>query len=187
MSTQEHNKGFPIETYNDFTYLYEVYAPRLYAFIFGLTHSEVTTKDIVQDTFIKIWVGRKDIRPGTSFKSYLFTMARNQLLNEIRRQVNQTVSIEDLSITNNESLGHNNIELEISIKEFKEELNRAKKKLTPRQRELFELNREQGISVAELAESKSITEQSIRNQLSQAIQTLRSEMKNFYTFFNLFF
>ena len=48
-------------SYRDFTKLYESYASRLYAFALHLTHSDALAKDIVQETFIKVWVRREQI------------------------------------------------------------------------------------------------------------------------------
>lgn len=75
-------------SYRDFTKLYESYASRLYAFALHLTHSDALAKDIVQETFIKVWVRREQIDLDMSFNAFLFTMAKNQLLNEFRRQAN---------------------------------------------------------------------------------------------------
>ena len=75
-------------SYRDFTKLYESYASRLYAFALHLTHSDALAKDIVQETFIKVWVRREQIDLDMSFSAFLFTMAKNQLLNEFRRQAN---------------------------------------------------------------------------------------------------
>jgi RNA polymerase sigma-70 factor (ECF subfamily) len=64
----------------------------------------------------------------------------------------------------------------------------AKSKLTPRQREIFELSKEQNLSVSEVAERLSIGEQPIYNQLSVALQLLRKEIGSvFLLMFALFF
>ena len=83
-------------SYRDFTKLYESYASRLYAFALHLTHSDALAKDIVQETFIKVWVRREQIDLDMSFNAFLFTMAKNQLLNEFRRQANSPLFWEDV-------------------------------------------------------------------------------------------
>ena len=61
-----------------------------------------------------------------------------------------------------------------------------KEKLTPRQREIFELNKEQNLSVAEIAEQLCIKEQVVRNQLSTALKIIRAELQQ-YSFILLLF
>lgn len=174
-------------SYEDFTKLYKLYASRLYAFAFGLTRSEDLAKDIVQETFIKVWVRRELINLDMSFKSFLFTMARNQLLNEFRRQVNSPLFMDDVAYAEPSEGSEATVERKISIDEFNLGLEQAKQTLTPRQRELFELNKEQGLSVQEIVTKISITEQSVRNQLSQALQVLKKELGRYSFLLTLFF
>jgi len=183
----KHIEGLRNGSYKDFTWLYDKYAPRLFAFIVSLSHSKTIAADIVQESFIKIWINRKFVDSNQSFKSYLFTIARNQLLNELRKEINQTTPLHEIELSRNENISENDIEKELSLIEFRNILEAAKRKLTPRQRELFELNKEQGLTIAEISTQTSISEQSIRNQLSMALRRLREEMGDFYHFFSLFF
>lgn len=174
-------------SYKDFTKLYELYVSRLYAFALGLTHSDVLAKDIVQETFVKVWIRREQIDPDMSFRSFLFTMAKNQLLNEFRRQANGPLFLEDIVFNESGEEGETYIERKLSFEEFNHRLELAKQKLSPRQRELFELNKEQGLSIGEIAAKTSVTEQSIRNQISQALHVLRKELGGYAILFSLFF
>jgi DNA-directed RNA polymerase specialized sigma24 family protein len=47
-----HVKGLIAGSYKDFTALYRLYAPQLYAY--SLTRSSAMAEDILQDTFIKV-------------------------------------------------------------------------------------------------------------------------------------
>ncbi len=174
-------------SYKDFTKLYELYVSRLYAFALGLTHSDVLAKDIVQETFVKVWIRREQIDLDMSFRSFLFTMAKNQLLNEFRRQANGPLFLEDIVFNESGEEGETYIERKLSFEEFNHRLELAKQKLSPRQRELFELNKEQGLSIGEIAAKMSVTEQSIRNQISQALHVLRKELGSYAILFSLFF
>lgn len=69
---------------------------------------------------------------------------------------------------------------------FVEALERAKQHLSPRQREIFELNKEYGMSISEISGELSVTEQVVRNQLSTALKALRTELRQYYPLFLLF-
>ena len=168
-------------SYRDFTKLYESYASRLYAFALHLTHSDALAKDIVQETFIKVWVRREQIDLDMSFSAFLFTMAKN------RRQANSPLFLEDVVLNESGDGEETAIERKLSFEEFNHRLEIAKQKLTPRQRELFELNKEQGITITEIAAKAFISEQSVRNQLSQALHVLRKELGKYALLFSLFF
>ncbi|MDR1403367.1 MAG: RNA polymerase sigma-70 factor [Tannerellaceae bacterium] len=175
-------KGLNAGSYKDFTKLYEIYAPRLYAFAYKLIPSESIAKDIVQETFIKVWENRATIDSNRPFKAFIFTVARNHLSNELRNHINRMETVSHPEILEHKGYGritHNDMEEEFSLTELIKSLEQAKQKLTPRQRELFELNKEKGLSVTEITERTNLSEQSVRNQLSQAMQRLRKELKNY--------
>ena len=79
-----------------------------------------------------------------------------------------------------------NVEAKYDFDLFLKELEVAKQKLTPRQREIFVLNKEYNLSVTEIASRLSITEQVVRNQLSAALKVLRNELSNYSYLFILF-
>ena len=170
-----------------FTVLYKFYLPSLYSFIFSMTHSKSFTEEIVQETFIKIWENRASIELGSSFKSYLFTIARNNMLDEFRRQINHPVFTEYIEYSNQLQLSENTTEKQLDFNEFLIELNKAKQKLSTRQLEIFHLYKELGQSAQSIALKLGITEQSVRNQLSTALNILRKEMKNFCMLFIFLF
>ena len=175
------------DSYEAYTVLYKFYMPKLYAFIYNMTRSKDFAEEVVQKTFIKLWENRTTINPDASFKSYLFTIARNHMLDEFRRQINHPVFAEYIEYSNWLPLSENTTEHQLDFREFLAELDKAKKKLTSRQAEIFHLNKETGQSIQSIALQLGITEQSVRNQLSIALGILRKEMKNFIPLFLFLF
>lgn len=174
-------------SYKSFTAVYDFFAPQLYAFLFSLTHSKSRSKDILQETFLKVWEKRTEIDINLSFKSYLFTIAKNRLLNELREELKSPVFSDYLDFAFFDKGVDSEIENQIDFDRFKKYLQKTKEKLSPRQRQIFELNKEEGVSIKEIADKLSITEQVVRNQLSIAIKILRTEMNKFFFLFALFF
>ncbi|WP_308552921.1 sigma-70 family RNA polymerase sigma factor [uncultured Mediterranea sp.] len=166
--------------------LYDLWFSRLYQFVLRYVKSESVTDDIVQDTFLKIWVHRESIDDGMSFKSYLFTIAYHFLIKELRRQLNTPLMEEYVAFCSELSTSGNELIDNLNLEQFQDSLNRAKIKLSPRQRQIFELNKEENMSVSEIASRLSITEQVVRNQLSAALKILRKELQP-YPFLLLLF
>ena len=94
--------------------------------------------------------------------------------------------MEDYLDFKKELISTDNVEAKYDFDLFLKELEVAKQKLTPRQREIFVLNKEYNLSVTEIASRLSITEQVVRNQLSAALKLLRSELSNYSYLFILF-
>lgn len=173
---KEHIAGLMQGSYKDFQVLYDYYAPMLYGFSLKMTKSAEMSKEIVQITFIKIWTGRKDIRVECSFKSFLFTMAKNLILNKFRDEMNSPVFDDYMQVAEYEGVSRNTVEDYIYFEELKHSLSDAKKELTDRQREVFEHSKEYGMQNAEIARRLQISEQTVKNILSGALKSLRTFM-----------
>lgn len=170
---------------SSFNTLYNLWASRLYHFAFSYLKSDSAAKDVVQETFVKLWTNRANINPEASFKAYLFTISYHFLLKELRRQLNNP-QMENYLELKKELITSEDIEAKYDFDLFLRELESAKEKLTPRQKEIFVLNKEYNLSIAEIATQLSITEQVVRNQLSAALKLLRHELSNFSYLFILF-
>lgn len=178
-------EGLKSGSYEDFNALYTLYADMLYGFILSLTKSPVEAQDILQDTFMRIWQYRNRIDLELSFKTYLYTIARNLIIDSLRRQIDNVAFEEYVCSEAFQAYSENNVEENINFDEFKEKLAKAKEKLTPRQKEIFELSREKGYSILAIAEKLQLSEKTVKNQLTLALKILRSELP--YCFIFLFF
>lgn len=118
-----------------FCELYAAYKNRLIFFAMRFLKSREYAEDIFQDAFTVIWQGRRFINPDASFSSYLYTIVRNRILNQLRDLENQTKLKEqileqavDYSNDTNNSILANDLRGLIA---------RAMQQLTARQREIF--------------------------------------------------
>ena len=188
MNLTKHIEGLIKGSYSDFKILYEEYSSNLYGFVFSLTRSKSMANDIVQETFIRVWINRESIDPTMSFKSYLFKISKNKIIDEFRRQMNNPVFEDYMEYHDTLHTDSNDsVEQKMDFDSFLKQLEAAKTKLTPRQREIFELAKEQGISSSEIAKKLEISEQTTYNILSSAMKILRKEIGLASFFFLLFF
>ncbi|MFT7551272.1 MAG: RNA polymerase sigma-70 factor (ECF subfamily) [Rhodothermales bacterium] len=68
-----------------FVSLYNRYKGPVYAFCVKMLSDREVAADVMQDTFLRLYEHRDRILKTTSFRSWLFTIARNQCLNTMRR------------------------------------------------------------------------------------------------------
>lgn len=174
-------------SYKAFNLLYGKYHPRLYSFVFKTVKSNTLSADIVQETFIRIWESRQTINPEQSFKSFIFQIAHNQIINEYRRQINRPEMVDYIEFVNDSKLADISTLQQIDLDDFLLRLAKAKQHLSPRQKEIFELVREQGHSIKEVAERLGIVEQVVYNQLSLAVKTLKQHLGDAMLLFYIFF
>jgi len=72
----------------NFKDLYESYAAEVYRFALWLAGDSSEAEDITSETFIRAWVNNSNIRTET-LKAYLFTIARNIYLEQLRKRKHQ--------------------------------------------------------------------------------------------------
>lgn len=65
-------------------FLYERHIPGVFNFISRLAPPELDAEDIVQDAFIKAWRSLNRFDQSRSFKTWLFTIAKNTLLDRVK-------------------------------------------------------------------------------------------------------
>ena len=80
----------------DFESLYEDYSTEVLRFAFYLSGESAEAEDITSVTFVRAWSGRAKIRTAT-LKAYLFTIARNIYLEDLRKN-KKTAVLEDIHV-----------------------------------------------------------------------------------------
>jgi RNA polymerase sigma-70 factor (ECF subfamily) len=69
-----------------FTGLVQKYQQPVFNFILRTVRDETEAEDLAQNTFIQVWKSAQRYRANARFSTWLFTIARNLSLNEIRRR-----------------------------------------------------------------------------------------------------
>src|SRR5690625_7574620 len=68
-----------------FNQIFNRYQTKLIVYTAAIVKSEAVAKDLVQETFIRLWVNRRDLDPEELLSGYLHIMTRNLGLNRSRR------------------------------------------------------------------------------------------------------
>ena len=150
-----------------FCELYAAYKGRLMRFLKSREHAE----DVFQDAFTVIWQSRRFINPDASFSSYLYTIVRNRVLNQLRDLDNQNKLKEHVLA---QAVDYTD---EILANDLRQLILRALQQLTPRQREIFEMSREQQMSHKEIAETLGISVNTVQESISLSLKSLRGYLQ----------
>jgi len=154
--------------------LFNYYYPRLYGFSKSFLKLEQGIDDIIQEVFIRIWQNRKRIKDPASFNSYIFTITRNLLLNELRSRLNNNnlkEEIRKLSIAQEYTISE-----ELDYKDFKNRVDKIISELPERQKEVFMLSRAEGLSHKEIASKLEITPKTVEYHISSAIKSVKVKL-----------
>lgn len=153
-----------------FDSLYHRYFKRVYAYCYQYAKSHDDAADWTQEVFVSLWHCRHSITSVNSLNSLIFSIARNRLVSAYRSKVNSDVYKEYLDYRNEPSASDN---CRLEYYEFVDRLKRCIATLPPQQAKILRMSRFQNLTVAEIALQLHITPQTVRNQLSRALKTLR--------------
>jgi RNA polymerase sigma-70 factor (ECF subfamily) len=170
-----------------FSVLFDRYAKRLYHFALGYLKSVEESEEIVQEVFLKIWNNREEISLLKSFEAYLFTIAKNGILNTIRKSKSEQAYLNYAKLHPGKNIL---LDEELDFKELEKAYKQSIDKLSPRRKEVYILSREQSLSNAEIAEKLNISVKTVENQMTSAISEIRKNLRNLgfsgIIFFELF-
>ena len=160
-----------------FCQLYAAYKNRLLYYAMKFVKSRDFAEDIFQDAFTVIWQSRRFINPDTSFSSFLYTIVRNRVLNQIRDmehedKLKETILAQAVDYTDDTK---NNI----LLNDLKEIISKALEQLTPRQREVFEMSREAQLSHKEIAEALGVSVNTVQEHISSSLKIIRSYLTKY--------
>lgn len=142
------------------------YADSVYRFILKNIKDEETARDVVQDTFMKMWEKRDEIS-GEKRKSYLFTAAYHTMIDRIRKDSRMT-RIDDKSSWQKSSYDSG------GYTDLKEVLDEALDKLPEIQKSVVLLRDYEGYSYEEIGEITGLNESQVKVYIYRARVSLKT-------------
>lgn len=132
-------------------------------------------RNLVHEVFISVWEKFDSLPADTQYRSYLFTAVRNRCLNYLRDK-KKLLALEKVGEAD---LSEMNTSLETA--ELEQAIAQAINSLPDKCRQIFELNRGEGLKYAEIAEKLGISVKTVEAQMSKALSVLRERLGEFLT------
>ncbi len=158
-----------------FESLYKNYQPKILAFSFRYLKVIEDAEGITQEVFIELWKNREKIDVNLSLSSFLFTIAKNKIIDHFRKQKRETLFnnylqhyVDFTSSINIDNTGNNVTDKQIVT---------AIKNLPKKRKIVFLLRKKFGLSRKETADFLGISENTVKNQLQEAIKYLRQVLR----------
>lgn len=155
-----------------FREIYDRYWKVLYETAFRKTTAD-DAGDLVQDIFLYLWKNRHTTFLEVQLSTYLQAALRHKIIDLYRLR-----SVRDryyAQILPSGTFSANEYEL----KELNQVIRAAVNRMPSRMREIFLLNRDGNLPSAAIAKKLSLSDQTIRNQISTAIQRVRQAVDRY--------
>ncbi len=141
-------------------------------FVLKLTRSNQYARDIIQEVFLKLWEHRDQIHTIQNVEAWLYRLTENKVIDFLRKAAADSRLKETIWKTQPDNL--NETEDNVVAREYSQIIQKAVDQLPPQRKLIYQLNREKGLNYQEIADRLAISKHTVKNQLSTALQSIRT-------------
>jgi RNA polymerase sigma-70 factor (ECF subfamily) len=157
-----------------FQLIYDKYRNRIYQTAIKFLKSPIIAQDVVQDVFMKLWFERNKIDASKPVEAWLYTVAKNNILNKLRKIANEWKAIDVMShsILQSES----NTDQKLNEGEFNRNIESAVSKLPEQQKTVFILSRYEKLTYIQIGAKMGISPLTVKTHLSRALHSIKKHL-----------
>jgi RNA polymerase sigma-70 factor (family 1) len=155
-----------------FAEIYNRFHKPVYRYLISMIKVPEHTEDLVHEIFLKLWEIRQRLDIHTNFQAYIFRVAHNKAVDEIRKMVHDrrlraelSYKYQELTISQNESPSQ--------LNHYDKLVEQALDSLTPQRRKVYELCRIEGKTYQDAADELNLTHNTVKEHMSKAMASLR--------------
>jgi RNA polymerase sigma-70 factor (family 1) len=160
-----------------FAWMVAKYSDTVYCHCLAYTKSVEKTEELAQDIFLKVWASRERLGEIESFKDWLFVLTRNRCYRMFRLKVQETVQLTE-GLVDGEVVSGLTPDLTVEAREAHQLLLKGVELLPEKRRQVFRMNRLEGMSHKEIAEALNIHKDTVNQQLVKALSFLKKYMES---------
>ena len=134
--------------------------------------SPVLAQEVVQDVFLKLWIERKNIKTNQPLEAWLYTVAKNNLINRIKKIANEWKALTNLKNLSNEFVNPPSDKVEES--QYNEFLKKAIETLPLQQQTVFYLARNEHLTYIQIGEKMGISPLTVKKHMSRALLHIKA-------------
>lgn len=146
--------------------------------------SDELAKEIVQDVFLKIWLGREKVSRIENFGGYLNTLVRNHCYDALRQAMREGQAFDTLRL--NASERDESTQQQIDYRQSEGVLKEAIASLSPQVRRAYTLCHIEGLKYDEAAAQMGISPQTLHGYMKEALAKIREHFKHYAIEYTVF-
>jgi len=150
-----------------------------YAVAFSILRSEEEAKDIVQETFLRVWKNISSYQPEKKFTTWLYRIVVNLCYDGIRSKSRRPEQSSDFSQPDNQAqiLAPLHLEHDIETRDIGEKIVQIAQTLPPKQKLIFSMRDLNDFSLEEISRVTGISLNSVKVNLSYARRHIRRKIE----------
>lgn len=156
--------------------LFNNYIEVLKPFAFSITKNEIAAEEMVQETFIRIWLNRDKLPEIENPRSWIFTIASRESIGYLRKKVLEEKVKKNVAKAS--GAAPDVVAQEIGLRELKALVHEAIERLSPQRKRIFKMSRNEGMKIAEIAEALQIAPSTVKNILVTSTKQIREYLNS---------
>lgn len=158
-----------------FREIFHAYNKVLFPFVLSLIKVESDAREVMQNVFLKLWLNREKLPDIENPGGWLHTLASNACYDHLRRQATYELHLHKAHSM--QALHDDHTVLQLEARDVKKAIQEAIQQLPLKRREIFQLAKVEGLSRREIAERLKISENTVRNQLVDAVDFVQEYLR----------
>jgi RNA polymerase sigma-70 factor (family 1) len=159
-----------------FKVLFESYYHNLGKYVYQLTGSITVAEEIVQDTFIKVWLKKEFLIEVKNFSNYIFILCRNHTYNEMQKKATERSFIDRLSHRISDE--KNNENPDTLSEKYRDLVEQAIEKLPPQAQKVYLMSRDERMKYEEIAQALNISPVTVKKHIQYANKFIAAELSS---------
>ena len=155
-----------------FTEVYYQYTPKLIPFLNKLTRNDQLAKEMLQETFLRLWTNREELLKVQSPSAWIYRLASNVSIDYLRVQGNRQRILKTIEVSDS----GDQVTETVDARQLKSIIHTAVVQLPEKRQEIYRLSREQGLSHQEIAEELGISINTVKNQIGMALKSIQEHI-----------
>jgi RNA polymerase sigma-70 factor (family 1) len=156
-----------------FSILFYAYLGNLQPFIMKLTHSAVDTEEVIQETFIRLWMSRDKLVEVQTLHAWIYTIAANECYKFLKKKSSREHGLSDLTRVDTSFVGDQSALHALQLKEVNHLIKEAVSQLPQRRRRIYQMSRDEGMKIPEIAAALRISPHTVKNTLVSSLGFIR--------------
>jgi RNA polymerase sigma-70 factor (family 1) len=159
-----------------FTRIFDHYRPRVYTVALKMLKSEDLAEEVVQEVFLKVWIKRGKMESVDHLAGYLFMMARNNIYDRFKKLAREKMARRVFTGKRNRSV--NNTDYSVIESQYDELLQETLATLPPRQKQIYHLSRDKGMSYKQIGKQLDISHLTVKKHMAEALGIIRKQLES---------
>ncbi|KAA2245459.1 sigma-70 family RNA polymerase sigma factor [Chitinophaga agrisoli] len=160
-----------------FRRLFHRYVPQLRPLVQHVTKTAAVTEDIIQETFLRLWLSRDKLTEIENPRSWLLRIVFYQSFSYLRKQAVHDKAMDVMAARYPGAEPASATEEEMVFTSMMQQVGLAVAQLPPQAKRIYLLSREQGLRIPEIAKQLSISPNTVKNSLVRSLQAIRKHLE----------